>query len=179
MRKFAFPPRVFAFFLFIGMVLSFVVLYLGSGTSTLIETLSLLISMLLLFFLSHPLSHYIVSRLYRVDVKYFFLSKSDFRKIGGAVGRIVGGLIPAIGTKLDLSQVSRLSRGKRAFLFGSGAIVSNILVALLLFLALFYLHFTLIALVIGSLFLVASVLTEIVFGTRVGDLQKMRREYSR
>lgn len=132
--------------------------------------------MVIMFFSSHPLSHYFVALLCRVRVKYFFLGKSDFRKLGGVIGRI-GSMIPTIGTKLDLSKLSTLSRRQRAFLFGSGAIVSNILLSLLLFIS-FLLDFSLIALIFGLVLLLMTLYTEFAYGTRAGDLDKMRREYS-
>ena len=130
----------------------------------------------LLFFFSHSLVHFIVAKIYRVKVTYFFVGKSDFRKLSGPIGRI-GGLVTTIGTKFDSSQLS-LSRGKRAFLFGSGAIVSNVLIGFMLLIAFFF-DFASIALIFGFLFFVTAVFTEISFGTKVGDLEKMRREYSR
>ena len=131
----------------------------------------------LLFFFSHSLVHFIVAKIYRVKVTYFFVGKSDFRKLSGPIGRI-GGLVPTIGTKFDSSQLSALTRGKRAFLFGSGAIVSNVLFGFMLLIAFFF-DFASIALIFGFLFFVTAVFTEISFGTKVGDLGKMRREYSR
>ncbi len=156
---------------------SFAILFIGHGSSALSETLSLLISMGLLFFSSHALAHFVIARIYRVKVSYFFIGRSDFRKLTGLVGRI-GGLVPTIGTKFDSSQLSALTRGKRAILFGSGAIASTVLIGFMLLIAFFF-DFASIALIFGFLFVVSTIFTEISFGTKVGDFGKMRREYSR
>ena len=102
-----------------GVVVSIVLLLLTRyGTNFILQTVLLLASMGLIFFASHPLSHYVVAKIYGVDVKYFFLGRSDFRKLGGALGKI-GELVPTIGTKLDLDQTRALSKNSRGFLFGS------------------------------------------------------------
>lgn len=161
-----------------GVIISIVLLLLTRyATNFILQTVLLLASMGLIFFASHPLSHYFVAKMYGVNVKYFFLGRSDFRKLGGTLGKI-GELVPTIGTKLDLDQTRALSKNRRGFLFGSGAIVSNLLMLFPLIAGWFF-GLSYVALALGGLFFVASLGTEFAFGTKVGDLSKMKRELAK
>jgi hypothetical protein len=133
--------------------------------------------MILIFYVLHPLAHYVVGLAYGVKTKYFFLGRSDFGKLGGILGRI-GKVMPTIGTKFDSTQLAAISGAGRGFLFGSGTIVSNVALLAPLLLAIF-LGFNIIALILGTLLLLGSLATELIFGTKVGDLYKMKREFSR
>ncbi|MGI0092152.1 MAG: hypothetical protein ACREBS_10620 [Nitrososphaerales archaeon] len=134
----------------------------------------MLVSMALVFYCSHPLSHYIVGKIYGINTKFFFLGKSDFRKLNGALGKL-GGMFPTIGIKLDPAKVAGLPRGgKKGFLFGSGAIVSSAVIVIPIAIAAVT-RFSLIALVIGLLFFLWNLSFELAFSTKTGDLAKMRR----
>lgn len=132
--------------------------------------------MVLIFYSSHPLAHYLVGRVYGIDTKYFFLGRSDFRKLGGALGR-ASGIMPTVGTRFEPAQAASIDKTRRAFLFGSGAIVSTIAMLVTLILAIIFV-FNTIALVLGTLLFVATLATEIIFSTKIGDLAKMKRELS-
>ena len=175
--KFRKLPNSFAGMLLLGVLTGFVVLYAGSITDILLfKTVLLLISMVLVFFSLHPLAHYATGLAFHVRTRYFFLSRSDFRKLGGSLGRL-GNAIPTIGVKFDSERLKTTSRSRRAFLFGVGAIASNVgmLVILLISVAL---DFGLVSSTIGTLFFLASLGTELLFSTKVGDLNKMRRARS-
>jgi hypothetical protein len=161
-----------------GIVLSIVLFSIASFTkNALVQTILLVVSMAALFYSSHALSHYVAAVLSRVGVRYFFVAKSDFRRLSGLLGTL-GKSALTIGIKFEPAKVRQLPRMRRAFLFGSGAIVSNALLAAVL-LAAWLARLPLLALVLGVLFLLVSVGTEVMFGTKVGDLRKMRRELSR
>lgn len=162
----------------IGVLIGFLVLYFGAiNDSILFKTIQLLISMALVFFFSHPLAHYATGLVYGVKTRYFFLSSSDFRKLGGSLGKF-GNRLPTIGVKFDPAQLATVTQSRRAFLFGVGAIASNVGMLAILSLAII-LDFGLIPLALGALFLLASIGTELLFSTKVGDLNKMRRAQSR
>ncbi|MCL5067503.1 MAG: hypothetical protein M1368_04015 [Thaumarchaeota archaeon] len=151
-----------------GVVVSVAILLLTRYTTNFIlQTILLLSSMGLIFFSSHPLSHYVVARLYGVDVKYFFLGKSDFRKLGGTLGKF-GDFLPTIGTKVDLDQTRKLSKKRRGFLFGSGAIVSSVLMLFPLVVGLIF-GLNYVALILGTLLFIGSLGTELVFSTKAGE----------
>jgi hypothetical protein len=140
------------------------------------QTILLLVSMGALFYSSHPLAHYAVAGITRVGVRYFFVGRSDFRKLGGAMGAL-GKSVFTIGIKLEPARVRRLSRSRGAILFGSGAIVSNALLAIEL-LAARLAGLSTLALALGAVLLFGSLATELLFSTKVGDLAKMKRELS-
>ena len=110
-RKFS--SGSFSIALIFGIVFSFFILFIGMKTSSfIIQTISPLASMTLIFYCSHPLSHYIVGKWYEINTIFFFLGKSDFRKLGGWLGRL-GAMLPTIGTKFNSAQVAGLAHGKR------------------------------------------------------------------
>ena len=171
-----FRARPFAGVLLAITVIGFVILYLGAFAALPVQTISLLVSMVLIFYSSHPLAHYLVGWAYGVSTKYFFLGRSDFRKLGGALGRATGN-IPTVGTRFDLAQAASIDKTRRAFLFGSGAIVSSMAMLIPIILAIIFVFDT-IALVVGTLLFLATLATEIIFSTKIGDLAKMKRELS-
>lgn len=167
-------PRSFAAMLVLGVLIGFILLHFATSLS--LQIILLLLSMAFVFFFSHPLAHFFTGLAFGVRTSYFFLSSSDFRKLGGSFGKI-GNAIPTIGVKFDLGQSVKLSRTKRGFLFGAGAIVSNVGMLIPLLLAI-HLNFGLIPLLLGMLFFFASLGTEFLFSSKVGDLSKMKRELS-
>ena len=170
-------PVSFAGVLLVGVLIGFVFLYLGSITDfPLFKAVLLLISMAPVFFCLHPLAHHVAGLAYGVRTRYFFLSRSDFRKLGGSLGKL-GRIIPTIGVKFDPAQLATITIQKKAFLFGVGVIASNIGMLVILLLAA-TLDFGLIPLALGTLFFIASLGTELLFSTKVGDLSKMRQAKS-
>ena len=172
--KFRKLQTTFALALAMGVAIGAVALYLATFTTFLLQAILALISMALIFFFLHPLAHFCTGLIYGVKTKYFFLSNSDFRKLNGVIGKL-GNFIPTIGVKFDSSHLASVPRSKRAFLFGAGAIISNVgmLVALSVEINL---NFGRVSIILGTLFILASLGTELLFSTKVGDLSKMKRE---
>lgn len=172
-RKF---QKSFSGLLILGVLIGFGLLYLASLTDLPFQAVLVVVSIALVFFSSHPLAHYFSGLVFGVRTEYFFLSRSDFRKLGGSLGKL-GNAIPTIGVKFDKSQLADVSRSKRAFLFGAGAIVSNVGMLIPISLAV-VLKFSLVSTTLAALFLLISLGTELLFSTKVGDLSKMRHELS-
>jgi hypothetical protein len=176
MRSFGTAAGVLA--LVLGVAVSVLLLYMALYTDNFVlQIVLLLASMGLLFFSTHPLAHYVVARLYGIQVMYFFLGKSDFRKLGGKLG-MFGNLIPTIGTKIDVNRVQGISKRRRSLVYGAGAIVSNVAILLPLLTAWFF-GLNPIALVLGTLFFLGSLGSEVLFSSKVGDLSKMKRELAK
>ncbi len=157
------------------MISVLVLAYASTIVSPLLQTIALLVSLGLLFYSSHPLGHYFVARIFGVRVDYFFLGRSDFRKLKITPARIIGNSLPKVGTKLDKSNFESLARRKRKYIFGSGVILSNILVGIQLAIAVIA-GFSYPAILIGALFFVGDLGVELIFSTEVGDLSKMKKQ---
>jgi len=140
-----------------------------------VQVITMLVSMGLVFYASHPLGHYFMARAYGVGTEYFFVGRSDFRKLTLRPMSLVGALVPTIGTKLNKGELASLPPRKRGYVLGAGVIVSNALVGIQLAYVLVA-GFTLPAALLGTLFFLGTVATELMFSTKVGDLGKMRRE---
>ena len=160
-------------------ILSALLLVYSSASSDLVvQVVTVLVSMGLVFYASHPLGHFFAARAFGVSTEYFFVGRSDFRKLRLRPMSLVGGLTPTIGTKLKKDELASLSPRRRGYVFGAGVIVSNALVAIQL-VYVFVAGFSLPAVLLGTLFLVATLATELLFSTKVGDLGKMRREFEK
>jgi hypothetical protein len=143
-----------------------------------VQVLATLVSLGLVFYLSHPLGHFFTARAYGVGTDYFFVGRSDFRKLRLKPMSLVGGLMPTIGTKLKKGELAKLPPRKRGYIFGAGVIVSNALVGIDLLYALAA-GFSLPAVLLGALFFVVMLATEFMFSTKVGDLGKMANEFKK
>jgi len=169
-------PLVASPILLLGVAASFFGIVYAHSLSDLPQVLTMLISMVLVFFASHPLGHFFSARIYGVETRYFFLGKSDFRKLPLKPARLAGGLVLTVGTKLKKEDLAKLPPRRRGYIFGAGVIVSNALVGIE-FLYVLAAGFTSPAVVVATLFLVGVVATEVLFSTKVGDLAKMRKEF--
>ncbi len=152
--------------------------YSRSSSSVIIQVLGMLVSMGLVFYLSHPLGHFFTAMAYGVGTDYFFVGKSDFRKLQVKPMSLVGGLMPTIGTKLKREDLTKLSPRRRGYIFGAGVIFSNALVGVELVYVLAA-GFSLPAVLLGAFFFVGTVATEVLFSTKVGDLGKMANEFKK
>ena len=152
--------------------------YARSSSNVVIQALTMLISMAVVFFASHPLGHLLLARAYGVGTEYFFVGRSDFRKLPSKVVKLAGGLTPTIGTKLKKDELAKLQPRKRGYIFGAGVFVSNALVAIELVYVLAA-GFSLPAMLLGVVFFVAMLATEVLFSTKVGDLGKMANEFKK
>ncbi len=152
--------------------------YARLSSNPVIQALTVLISMAVVFFASHPLGHLLSARAFGVGTEYFFVGRSDFRKLPLKAVSLVGGLLPTVGTKLKKDELARLPARRRAYVFGAGVILSNALVGIELLYVLVA-GFSLPTALLGAVFFVAMLATELLFSTKVGDLGKMRNEFKR
>jgi hypothetical protein len=152
--------------------------YARSSGNIVVQSLVTLVSMVVVFFASHPLGHLFLARAYGVGTEYFFVGRSDFRKLNLKVASVVGGLVPTIGTKLRKDELAKLLPRKRGYVFGAGVIVSNALVGIELVCVLVA-GFSLPAVLLGALLFISILATEVLFSTKVGDLGKMAAEFKK
>ncbi len=151
--------------------------YATTIISPLLQAVVLLVSMGLLFYSSHPLGHYFVARILGVSVDYFYLGKSDFRKLKMKPMGVIGNALPTIGTKLNKSKLESLAPREKGYVFGSGVILSNILMGIQ-FAYVLITGFGLLAVLLSAIFFVGTLVVELVFSTKVGDLSKMKNPTS-
>jgi hypothetical protein len=118
----------------------------------------------------------VVARAYGVGTEYFFVGQGDFRKLRLRPMSFVGALTPTSGTKLKKGELASLPP-RRGCVFGAGVIVSNALVRIQLAYVSRRLQPS--AVLLGALFFLGTVATELMFSTRMGDLGKMRREFEK
>ncbi|HEV2389591.1 MAG TPA: hypothetical protein VGS04_02590 [Nitrososphaerales archaeon] len=171
--------RLASSILLLATILSALLLaYSRTAGNLVVQVITMLVSMGLVFYASHPLGHFFAARAYGVHTEYFFMGRSDFRRLKLKPMSLIGGLTPTIGTKLKKEDLASLSPRKRGYVFGAGVIVSNALVGIQLAYILVA-GFSLPAVVFGTLFFVATLATELVFSTKVGDLGKMRMEWGK
>jgi len=147
-------------------------------SSILLQVIAMFVSIVLVFYLSHPLGHFLTAMAFGVRTDYFFVGKSDFRKLALKPMSLIGGLTPTIGTKLNKEELSKLPPRRRGYIFGAGVIVSNALVGVELLYVLVA-GFSLPAVLLALLFFLATLMTEFLFSTKVGDLGKMRGEFKK
>lgn len=152
--------------------------YARASSNLVLQALTVLVSMGLVFYASHPLGHFFTAKAFGVSTEYFFVGRSDFRKLETKPMSIVGGLMPTIGTKLNREGIARLPPRRRRYVFGEGVIVSNSLVGLELVCVLVA-SFIPPAALVGALFFVVMLATEVMFSTKVGDLGKMANEFKK
>jgi hypothetical protein len=152
--------------------------YARSSGNIVIQSLVTLVSMVVVFFASHPLGHLFLARAYGVGTEYFFVGRSDFRKLNLKLASVVGGLVPTIGTKLRKDELAKLQPRKRGYIFGAGVIVSNAFVGIELVCVLVA-GFSLPAVLLGALLFISMFATEVLFSTKVGDLGKMAAEFKK
>jgi hypothetical protein len=172
------PDLASSLLLVVAFLSALVLFYSRTSTNQLVQPLTMLVSMGLLFFSSHPLGHFLVARAEGVRTEYFFIGRSDFRKLKLKPMSMVGALVPTIGTKLRKDELAPLPPRKRGYIFGAGVIVSNALIGIELVYVLVT-GFGPVSIALGLLFFVATVATELLFSTKVGDLVKMRNEFNK
>jgi hypothetical protein len=162
----------------IVLVSALLLVYAGATSNVAIQVLEMLVSMVLIFYATHPLGHFVMALAYGVRTEYFFVGRSDFRKLKLKPMSLIGGLMPTIGTKLNKEQLASLSPRKRGYVFGAGVIYSNAAVGIEL-LHVLVAGFSLPAILLGALFFVGTLATEFMFSTKVGDLGKMNNEFKK
>jgi hypothetical protein len=172
------PGFASSLLLVIVLVSALLLLYAGASSNVAIQVLATLVSMALIFYATHPLGHFVMAMAYGVRTDYFFVGRSDFRKLKLKPISLIGGLMPTIGTKLNKDQLASLSPRKRGYVFGAGVIYSNAAVGVEL-LHVLVAGFSLPAVLLGTLFFIVTLATELMFSTKVGDLGKMRNEFAK
>lgn len=171
------PGLASSLLVLVDLLSALLLVYSRASSNLVVQVLTMLVSMVLVFYVSHPLGHFFTARAYGVGTEYF-VGRSDFRKLRLKPMSLVGGLMPTIGTKLKKDGLASLSPRKRGYVFGAGVIVSNALVAVQLVYVLVA-GFSLPAVIVGILFFVVMLSTEFLFSTKVGDLGKMRNEFKK
>lgn len=177
-RKISTPSG--AFLILVLEAIGIVLLLLSSRiTSTIPQAVVFLISMIVIWYASHPLAHFIFANLSRVPVLYFYLAPSEMGKSGFSLARRVSPLLITIGTKLDGSRMSKIPSASRGWIYGSGALVGLVVIAIIESYAILYPKFGVLSMVLGGLFFLLTLGTELTLGAKSGDLSKMRMELSR
>ena len=172
------PAIASSLLLVVLLVSALLLVYAGTVSNAAIQTLAMLVAMVLIFYASHPLGHFVMAMAYGVRTEYFFIGRSDFRKLKLKPVSIVGGLMPTVGTKLNKEGLASLSPRRRGYVFGAGVIFSNAAVGIEL-LHVVVTGYSLLAILLGSLFFLVMLATEFMFSTKVGDLGKMRNEFNK
>jgi hypothetical protein len=165
--------------LLLATIASFAILgYARTLSSSVVQLLAVLVSMGAVFYAGHPLGHFITAKAYGVGTEYFFVGMSDFGRLDMKPMSTIGGLFPTIGTKLKKSELAPLPPRKRGYVFGSGVIFSVTLMAVQL-VYVFIASFSLLAVVVAFLFFAATLATEFLFSTKIGDIAKMTGEFKK
>jgi hypothetical protein len=172
------PAIASSLLLVVLLVSALLLVYAGTLSNAAIQALAMLVSMVLVFYAGHPLGHFVTAAAYGVRTEYFFVGRSDFRKLKLKPMSLVGGLMPTIGTKLNKDQLASLPPRRRGYVFGAGVIYSNTAVGIEL-LHVLVAGFSLLAILLGTLFFLVMLATEFLFSTKVGDLGKMRKEFDK
>ncbi len=136
--------------------------------------------MIIIWYAAHPLSHFTVAKLYGVSTTLFFLAPSDMGKSGGpAIQSKISQMIITVGTKLNHSEFISVSKNHRAWILGSPALIGVVVLALIEAFAILSFEFNFVALVLGGLFFLLTIGTELKLSTKSGDLSKMKKELSK
>lgn len=142
--------------------------------------MAFIISVVIIWYASHPLAHYIVARLCKVRTLFFYLGRSELRNsTGPLIVKKFARILVTVGTRLNQDELKLVSKGKRAWIYGSGALVGIVAIASIESYALLNLRYNIISLLLGGLFFLFTLLTEIGLSTQSGDLSKMRKEIAK
>ena len=76
------PQLASSLLVLVAVLSALLLVFSRSSSNPLVQVITMLVSMGLVFYASHPLGHYFVARAYGVDTEHFFVGRSDFRKIG-------------------------------------------------------------------------------------------------
>ena len=144
----------------------------------LIQTILFLISITIMWYAFHPISHYVTALRYGVRTIYFYIGKSEMGKAKVKGAKELSSVLITVGTRLDRTQFKALERKKRAIVYASGAIYGMILLAILEVIAIL-LDYDFYSIGLGALFFIITLATEVTLGTKSGDLCKMKRELAK
>lgn len=148
-----------------------------------------LVSMVIIWYAAHPLSHYVVSRLCGVRTLFFYIGRSEMGKSSNKSSSLsnppsliknASRAMITVGTKLQRSEkFALIPSWKRGFIFGSGAIIGIILLAVIELFSIFDHRYDIISILLGGAFFLLTLVTELGLSTKTGDLSKMKRELSK
>ena len=127
-------------------------------------------------FFPHGLSHYLVGSLVGIRFRYYFLGRSGIRKLKLPLARLIASRVPVLVLKVDWDSLQSVSPGKRAVMFASGALASVILPFFAAVASLRHLPVSMSMLLF--IISVASVLFELYYSPRAGDLSRLGRNPS-
>jgi hypothetical protein len=148
-------------------------------TQAVLQAIVFLISMVIIWYVSHPLTHFIFARSSNVSTLYFYVGHSEMGRGGSSQMKKVSKLLITIGTKLNGSKMAQIPVSRRAWIYGAAPLVGLVLVAIIESFAILYPKFNVLALVLGGLFFLLTLGTELTLGMKSGDLSKMKRELSK
>jgi hypothetical protein len=182
-RKRRIPTGLGLLLLIVLEVFGIALLFISSSSSNIIrgvaaQAILFVVSMIIIWYAAHPLSHYLAARISRVRTLFFFIGPSDMGKSGESpsILRKISPFLITVGTKLDRARLAALSKMRRGWILGIGAIAGLIILALIELFAIFASKLSLASLVLGGLFFLLTLGTEIVLSTKSGDISKMRKE---
>ncbi len=163
--------------LLVAVVVSLGLIWISSFLSTLPQLITFMVGMILLWYVAHPLAHLIVASANGISVRYFYLGRTELSK-AFEVAKPVSKYVLTIGTKLDTEKFHAHPRSTRALVMGSGVITSTTVSALVLIYA-FVGGLGVYTVILGGLFFIITLATEILYSTKSGDLKKMKDQMQR
>ncbi|MHB1907733.1 MAG: hypothetical protein ACYCQJ_02535 [Nitrososphaerales archaeon] len=146
--------------------------------SNLFQAILFLVSIAIMWYAFHPISHYLTALRYSVRTNYFYLGKSEMGKAKVKGAKELSSVMITVGTSLDKTRFKALQRRKRAIVYASGAIYGMVLLAILEAIAIF-LGYDFYSISLGALFFFITLATEATLSTKSGDLYKMKRELAK
>jgi hypothetical protein len=166
-----------AFLEIVGLAL----LYLSSLVGqSILQAIAFIISVAIIWYALHPLAHYIVAMFCKVRTLFFYIGRSELRKCTSpSIVKKFAPLLITVGTKLNQDELKLATKSKRAWIYGSGALFGIVVIALIESYALLDFRYNIISLLLGGLFFLFTLLTEITLSTQSGDLSKMRKEIAK
>lgn len=180
-NKLKVSPKRGALILIIIEILGFFLLYLSSQvTQFILQGIMFLVSMIVIWYASHPLAHAMFAKIFGVPILFFYVGRSEMGRMGNSttIAKKVSPFLITIGTKLDRSKLSIMSRNRRAWTLGAGALVGIVILAIIESFAIASFRFGLFSLIFGGLFFTLTIGTELLLSTKSGDLFKMKEQFA-
>jgi len=112
-----------------GTVLGLVLLYLATYVMPPLRAILTLMAFLALWYFPHTFFHYIVGKFFDIGFSYYFVGRTNLRKLIKPVGKIP---IPLLGIKIDRNSFDKVDRWKKRIMFLSGVFASMFLPVLCL-----------------------------------------------
>jgi hypothetical protein len=174
------PSRLGALLLSILEIVGIVILFLSALiVQPILQAIVFIVSVVIVWFTSHPLAHFITAKLCRVRTLFFYIGRSELRSSNFSITKKLASHLVTVGIKLDQAQMKLVSKSKRAWIYGSGALVGIVVIAAIESYALLDLRYNIISLALGGLFFLITLITELTLSTQSGDLSKMRKEIAK